>query len=156
MKRIYLLQLLLVAALAVYAQPTKILVWLVTGEQVAYSLADRPKMVVENDNVHLTTTTADIVYAAKDIKKVTFDGQTDGIEQATMAGKTGEATLSQELMTFTGFKPGEAVRIFDAAGRLTVSNAINSDGSLTITLSGLKQGVYIVKTQYKSFKFIKK
>ncbi|GAB6975968.1 T9SS type A sorting domain-containing protein [Prevotella falsenii] len=156
MKKICFLQLFLVIALAVHAQPTKIFVWLATGEQVTYNLADRPKMVVENDNVHLTTTTADIVYAAKDIKKVTFDGQTDGIEQATTAGKTGEATLSQEFMTLTGFKSGEAVHIFDAAGRLIVSDAINSDGSLTIMLSTFKQGVYIVKTQYKSFKFIKK
>ena len=75
MKRIYFLQLLLVVALAVHAQPTKIFVWLATGEQVTYNLADRPKMVVKDDNVHLTTKTADIIYAAKDIKKVTFDGE---------------------------------------------------------------------------------
>ncbi len=156
MKRIYFLQLLLVVALAVHAQPTKIFVWLATGEQVTYNLADRPKMVVKDDNVNLTTKTADIIYAAKDIKKVTFDGETDGIEQATTTGKTGEATLTQEFMTLTGFKAGETVRVFDAAGRLTLSEKINSDGTLTIALSALKQGVYIVKTQYRSFKFIKK
>ena len=59
-------------------------------------------------------------------------------------------------MTLTGFKAGETVRVFDASGRLTLSEKINSDGTLTIALSALKQGVYIVKTQYKSFKFIKK
>ena len=59
-------------------------------------------------------------------------------------------------MTFTEFKSGETVRIYNNAGQLAQSYKIGADGSLTVSLSNFQPGIYIVKTQYKTFKFIKK
>ena len=101
MKKICLLQLLLMAAIIVCAQPTKILVWLTNGQKVSYNLSERPTMTVENDNVRLKSKTVDLLYAVTDIQRVTFDDQTDGIESATTTNKSGNATLTQESMTFT-------------------------------------------------------
>lgn len=156
MKKICLLQLLLMAAITVCAQPTKILVWLTNGQKVSYNLSERPTMTVENENVRLKSKTVDLLYAVTDIQRVTFDDQTDGIESATKTNKSGNATLIQESMTFTEFKSGETVRIYNNAGQLAQSYKIGADGSLTVSLSNFQPGIYIVKTQYKSFKFIKK
>ena len=156
MKKICLLQLLLMAAITVCAQPTKIRFWLTNGQKVSNNLSERPPMTVENDNVRLKSKTVDLLYAVTDIQRVTFDDQTDGIESATTTNKSGNATLTQESMTFTEFKSGETVRIYNNAGQLAQSYKIGADGSLTVSLSNFQPGIYIVKTQYKSFKFIKK
>lgn len=155
-KRLVLLQLLLVASAALYAQPTRILLWLASGEQVAYNLSDRPKVVRDGGDVHLVTNTAEIVYAAEEVRKITFDDETSGIGRAADGQTSGQAIFAEGQMTLTGFRPGEPVRVFDAAGRLSSSHVVGSDGSLTVGLGALGKGVHIVKAQCQTFKFVKK
>lgn len=155
-KRLVLLQLLLVASAALHAQPTRILLWLASGEQVAYNLSDRPKVVRDGGDVHLVTNTAEIVYAAGEVRKITFDDETSGIGRAADGQTSGQAIFAEGQMTLTGFRPGEPVRVFDAAGRLSSSHVVGSDGSLTVGLGALGKGVHIVKTQRQTFKFVKK
>lgn len=155
-KRLVLLQLLLVASAALHAQPTRILLWLASGEQVAYNLSDRPKVVRDGGDVHLVTNTAEIVYAAEEVRKITFDDETSGIGRAADGQTSGQAIFAEGQMTLTGFRPGEPVRVFDAAGRLSSSHVVGSDGSLTVGLGALGKGVHIVKAQCQTFKFVKK
>lgn len=155
-KRLVLLQLLLVASAALHAQPTRILLWLASGEQVAYNLSDRPKVVRDGGDVHLVTNTAEIVYAAEEVRKITFDDETSGIGRAADGQTSGQAIFAEGQMTLTGFRPGEPVRVFDAAGRLSSCHVVGSDGSLTVGLGALGKGVHIVKTQRQTFKFVKK
>lgn len=155
-KRLVLLQLLLVASAVVYAQPTRILLWLSSGEQVAYNLSDRPKVVRDGNDVRLVTKTSEVVYAAEEVRKITFDDETSGIGRAAGDQTSGQAIFAEEQMTLTGFCPGEPVRVFDAAGRLCSSYVVGSDGSLTVGLGALGKGVHIVKTQRQTFKFVKK
>lgn len=146
----------MLASFALHAQPTKLFVWLTTGEQVAYHLEERPKMVSEGDHVHLTTRSADIVYATKDLQKVTFDDTPTRIDRAIDGGIDGKAVLTREQMTLSGFPSGAPVRIYDGSGRLVASHFVGADGRLSIAIGALPKGVNIVKTQYKSFKLIKK
>ena len=61
-----------------------------------------------------------------------------------------------DVMVFSSFTPGEGVAIYDASGRLLQQHAVASDGTLQIPLHSFAKGVYIVKTESITYKFMKK
>jgi phosphosulfolactate synthase (CoM biosynthesis protein A) len=56
----------------------------------------------------------------------------------------------------SGFTPGSIVQLFTVDGQYVDSYRIGQDGSLIISLDGLKRGVHIVKTESITYKIIKK
>jgi hypothetical protein len=57
---------------------------------------------------------------------------------------------------FSGCRPGELVRVYTTGGRLVSQYRIDNDGSLTLSLSSWKQGLYIVKAGSANIKIMKK
>ncbi|MCI6161379.1 MAG: T9SS type A sorting domain-containing protein [Prevotella sp.] len=155
MKKIPILLLLLIASMGMQAKTTNILVWLATGEKITYSLAEHPKVMPGKENVRITTTEVDIVYPVGEVHKITYDEATD-IGQSALEADKGSVGITDNVMSLSGFAAGETVRIFDAAGRLAGQYKTDATGALRINLSEFEKGVYIVKTNHQSSKFIRK
>ena len=61
-----------------------------------------------------------------------------------------------DALVFSGCRPGELVVVYTAGGRLVSQSRIGDDGSLTLSLSSLGQGLYIVKAGSANIKIMKK
>lgn len=138
------------------ARADKIIVWLSTGETVTYYFADRPKVIPGKNDVRITTPAEDVVYQAGEVLKITFE-DVGGIEGTTADDPSrGVVSVDGDFMLLSGFQPGEQVYIFDVSGKLVFSQTIGDSGSLRIGLSDFSRGIYLLKTNHQSSKFIKK
>lgn len=138
------------------AQKTSILVWLTSGEKISLTLEDHPKIITNELNISVVSKNTNIMYAYSDVKKITFEELTTGITNTPVANINGSITFTESNILFRGFNPLEQVFIYNTSGLLISKHSVNNQGNLDVNTSCLGKGLYIVKTNSQSFKFLKK
>ena len=125
------------------------------GERTEYALTETPKLTYDGNTVTLTTTKVSVDFTATDIVKVVLtDISATGIDAAeTMQGKV---LLLNDEVRMSGLVAHETVQLYSMGGVLLSTWQASNNGDLTITLSDLQRGVYIIKANHQSFKVTRK
>ena len=125
------------------------------GQRMEYLLSDLPRIVHSDATVTLTTATATVELQTAEVAKVYLATTTidTAVREVTQDGKV---RLSADHAVLSGYAPREAVGLYATDGRLLKQLATDANGHLTITLSQLRAGTYIIKTKQQSIKFTKK
>lgn len=139
-------------------QPQYYLVlWMNDGSKVLFSFDDYPKVTHTNGEVVMTTENGSFAYSDSAVWKFTVS------QQANEDTSVGNITSSQsswhkagDVIRFTSAAPGSQVSLYALSGMLLDSYIIGSDGTLSISLSALEQGIYVIKTKETTFKIAKK
>ncbi len=143
-------------------EPTKyyLIVW--TGENAkhSYALSEKPELTMENGVFTLTTTTTTVTYNAAEVLKFTL-GDIDGNPVTDDIGgieAKAEPNVDRhgDRLYFTDCKPNSPIRIYNMGGQLVDTQRTDDDGQAEISLSGLKAGVYILKSDNITFKITKR
>ena len=141
-------------------EPTHFILCLNGGKQVAFLLEHTPKVVNGEGVVTVIDEDVTIEYAIGEVHKYMMgvDSTTDGISNITGSdrNKTGEIDYRSGDVMMSGFDAGTPVKVFDTDGVLLSARTINSDGGMVLEMSQYPAGIYIVKVQNKTFKFIKR
>lgn len=87
-----------------------------------------------------------------DIESLKFDGVTQGI-QSTMNDKKFNLTFSNGILSATGLE-GARTAVYDISGKRMLD--ISSWDGSAVSLQNLTNGVYVIKINNQTFKFIKK
>lgn len=134
------------------------------GGTVSYKLSEKPQVRLLGAETTVTSSQGVATFQTKDIWKFTLTVGTSsdpvGIEE-TFAPVQPEAQPSisrdgNDALVFSGCRPGEPVVVYTTGGRLVSQYRIGDDGSLTLSLSSLGQGLYIVKAGSANIKIMKK
>ena len=64
--------------------------------------------------------------------------------------------LAPGEIAISGAEPGSQAQVYALGGRQVLSARVGQDGSVSLSTTGLKAGIYIVKTNKSSFKIVKK
>jgi hypothetical protein len=135
-------------------------VW--TGENAkhCYALSEKPELTMENGVFTLTTTTTTATYNAAEVLKFTLgdiDGNpvADGVD-AIDAKAEPNVDRHGDRLYFTDCKPNSPIRIYGVGGQLVDTQWTDEDGRAELSLSGLKAGVYILKSDDITFKITKR
>jgi len=144
----------------VKAIPNVLTIWFANGQRSDIKLSEHINVTFEADKFAVKSATVDVEYDAINVLKFTLEN--DGLEDTGI--KTAETDKSANgIMNFdgnairlSGFTPGSIVQLFTVDGQYVDSYRIGQDGSLIISLDGLKRGVHIVKTESITYKIIKK
>lgn len=134
-------------------------VWFHSGARISFPFSERPRLTYSDGDIIVTTDEDELRYAHADVRKFTLaaedisQGETTGI---AAFGRESQWHCQGDVMVFSSFTPGEGVAIYDASGRLLQQHAVASDGTLQIPLHSFAKGVYIVKTESITYKFMKK
>ena len=134
-------------------------VWLHDGGRVSFPLEEHPVVTHREGVLVVSSLDASVEYAHSAVRKFTLSD-----EDISQGGSTEIAVTEREarwqhrgdVMVFSDCTPGERVSIFDASGRLFQQHTISVDGTLEIPLSSFAGGMYVVKTERITYKFIKK
>lgn len=125
------------------------------GERTEYALTETPKLTYDGNTVTLTTTKVSVDFTATDIVKVVLtDISATGIE--IVEESQGQVKLLNEEVRMSGLSAAETVRIYNVNGTLLSTWQATRNGELTITLSDLQKGVYIINANHQSFKVTRK
>ena len=152
-----LLLLFLPFSLHLRAQTQKecVVIETVAGQRMEYLLTEKPRIVQNDATVTLTTTSTSLEFKTSEVAKVYVATSTTGIANATKE-TAGKMELVGDMLVLTGYDPHEPVSLFTSDGKMLQRQKTDDQGYLTISLSQLQTGIYIIKTKQQSIKFIKK
>lgn len=135
-------------------KPTRFVVSLKDGKNVTYALADNPCVVTDGNVVKLTAKGVSVEYPLGNVEKFFLCSELSSIKSLTVENGTFSQTASG--LSLSGFTAGAVVKIISVNGSTVKNLAIAPNGQLVISLDQYPTGVYIVKVEGETFKFIKR
>ncbi len=88
------------------------------------------------------------------LAKITFSGNFSAISDIEAGTNNPAVSLQGDVLEISGLNGTQSVDVFSTAGMRVISTTITDNGSLSV--SELPSGVYIVKIESQTFKFIKR
>ena len=135
-------------------------VWFQDGGKVSFSMDEHPVMIYADGDIVVTTSQEQLTYAHDEIRKFTLSNEEIFHEGGTtnLADDNREVQWQRkgDVIFFSDCTPGELVTIYNATAQQVAQYPISVDGTLQVPMSLFVEGMYIVKTESITYKFIKK
>ena len=159
-KKIYSLLLLLATALTANAADAKwcLVVESAAGETIAIGADQKPVIKTVADGYELRYGEQVTAFTWSELKKVTVretEPTTTAVEEVKAVAEPSFRLAPGEI-AISGAEPGSLAQVYALGGRQVLSARVGQDGSVSLSTTGLKAGIYIVKTNKSSFKIVKK
>ena len=153
-----LLTLLLLPAQAVLARVaeenvTCMVLTLTDGTVNRFALTDAPTVTYEGENLVVSTGDEQFTTALSGISQLTFEQVPLGIGE--MAKESTKPVFTPGQARFEGLSTHATVSVYTIDGKMLSSTRANEEGTVSIDLSALPQGVYILRTPNQSYKIKK-
>lgn len=155
-----ILSVLVAFALPAMAQGHWFVVWLDNGGQISYPLTERPKVTRSGGTLTVSTTATTVEYAESEVHKFTLSdtglGDVEGGVGSIAAVHEGELSRNGDSIELRGFSAGTSVSVYSVSGQRVLSERVGADGALSLDLSPLRSGIYLVTTGSITHKIIKR
>lgn len=150
LKCLILLLLACVSTAANAQNKATLVLWHADGTTTDIALYLMPKVEFQDDKVRITSTILDMEYPKADILRFTYKGGGSGIETPKA-----EADYSREgdRLVFHGITSTDRVAVYTSNGIRVPVHLIATDNSVTLPLSSIPQGVYVLSVNGKTSKF---
>lgn len=129
------------------------------GTKSNFLFSDIPIATIEGDDLNIleNITGISVIVPIADIVNFTFEKELipDGVENVSLEAARVSFALTRESLDVKGLSESTEVLIFDAKGALCVKGSSDSNGAITLDISSLDKGVFLVKAGNNSFKFIR-
>lgn len=126
------------------------------GGKVSFALASKPTVTFTADSMVITASEQTVQYPLTEYRSFTFTDEdvTTSIQKAQALEGHPVFTLGDDVHA-EGLPAGSRLSVYTVSGQLVGSVTVSGNGSATVPLNNLN-GVLVVKSATKSFKFIKK
>ena len=127
------------------------------GTKVEYKFADVPVATLEGDDlkIELLTTSENVLYPIADIVNFTFEKELSGVDNISSDEGRGSFGITREALDVSGLASDTEISIYNAAGMLCVKAVCGDNGTVSVDISTLDKGVYVVNAGNNIFKFIR-
>lgn len=153
-KFLFALSIMLGLGIPVFAQGNATLVlWHPDGTTTDVELFNQPRVQFLNDSVFITSTVLALKYDAKDILRFSYKGNGTGISLPQS-----ETNYEQEngQLVFNGVKLTDHVALYTTNGIRVPVRLSSVNGHVSLPLSSVPKGVYVLNVNGKTSKFTKK
>lgn len=124
------------------------------GSKVLYALEEKPKITFTDTELVITTKGVEIVYALSDMNLLIYEnGETTGI---TNLYDDASFKLDGNAIVFSKLKAKDIVSLYSINGTLVFKKMVSQDGEYAVSLNDIETGVYIIKVNGLTYKFVKK
>lgn len=132
-----------------------LVVWSKTGGQVAYALVEEPKLTFTEANLIITTESVEVKFPIDDIRRITYEASDYSAIRDIETDKI-SFSVNGELLVFPSLKANSTVSLFLLNGTPLFRKTVQTAGEYSLQISNLNAGVYIVRVNGITYKFIKK
>ncbi|MBR1412759.1 MAG: T9SS type A sorting domain-containing protein [Prevotella sp.] len=136
------------------ANAQRLVIWQKDGSKVNYNLDEQPKTTFTKDDLVITTATATISYPLAKIQRYTYEGGTLSVRDIKEDGVS--ISNSGDHIVVKGLTSGKTVIVYRVDGTQLLTQRSDSSDRMTISLSSLPAGVYIIKADEITYKFLKR
>ena len=146
--------LLLALFLSGTVRAQQLVIWQKDGTKVIYNLDEQPKTTFTMEDLVITTATTTINYPLARIQRYTYEGGALSIRDA----KAESISISHDgdLITVKGLASGKSVAVHRVDGIQLLSKRSDGSDRLTLSLENLSSGVYVIKADEITYKFLKR
>lgn len=158
----------------------KLVIRFTSQDEHSYVLTEKPVLTFDNDNLYITADNLELksypVSMVKDFYfstiegngpaqqnitiydhiEINHDNDDDPTTEITSPTTKLEFKYIGDIVSIQGLEYPQTVLIYNIQGQQTLSEKVTTDNNVTIDLSPLPSGIYIVKTETQSFKIRKK
>lgn len=133
---------------------TSLILLLKDGTTQTYELAEQPVITVVGTELKIVANHADVSIPLSDVVHYTFQKRTTGIDEVD----TNQEVIDYKdgVLTLSGLETGTPISLYTIDGRLLQAHTVADDGTYRQSLASLRQGVYVVKVNHKSYKIMKR
>ena len=134
-------------------------VWMHNGARISFPLVEHPVLTYADGGIVVTTSQEQLTYPHASVRKFTLtdeDISQDEAADVAVTVRNAQWYCRGDVMAFSDCTPGERVIIYNATGQQIAQYAISADGTLQIPLSEFVEGMYVVKSESITYKFMKK
>ena len=122
------------------------------GTTTDVALYLKPRVVFDGDMVRITSTVLDMEYPKANILRFSYKGSGTGI---TAPKNDADYTREGDRLVFHGISSSDKVAVYNSDGiRVPVHLSAASDG-VTLSISSIPKGVYVLSVNGKTSKFVK-
>ena len=131
----------------------RLVIWQKNGTKVSYDLDERPKTTFTAEDLVITTATATLSYPLAKIQRYTYEGGALSVKDV----KTDGISISHEgdNVIVKGLTNGKYVTVYSIDGKQLKAKRSDGSDSLTLSLANLPAGVYMIKADEITYKFLK-
>lgn len=134
---------------------TQLVVWAKDGTQVAYALAEKPKVTFTETDLVITANGVEMNYSLGNMARFTYEDNTTTAVTNLQTGKS-SFKLDGESLLFPSLKASSTISLYSLNGTLVFNKTIRTAGEYSFPLSGLNAGVYVVTVNGLTYKILKR
>lgn len=158
MKRLLITIPLLLCSIVMVASETdtKLIVWKCDGTKEVISLEEKPVTTFDKDGITINTSRISITYPKNEIAKYTYEGILNGIDFVNATNNGVQFYQEGNTIIITNYSKDSNVYVYTAGGT-TKDTVVSKYGStVRVTFDNYPEGVYILKINNATYKFLKR
>lgn len=134
---------------------TLLVVWAKDGTQIAYALAEKPKVTFTETDLVIKTDSVEVNYSLENMARFTYENEETVPITNLQTGKN-SFKLAGESLLFPSLKANSTVSLYSLNGTLVLNKTVRTAGEYSFPLSGLNAGVYVVTVNGLTYKIVKR
>ena len=138
------------------ASPTHFILHLNDGGKVLFLLDHSPRVVNGDGFITVCDGGDTVEYPLDNVFKYSMGTDESTDVREILNPETGSIRPHAGMILISDFNAGAEVIVSDLSGSVVFSGRTNNDGNLSVDMSGYAAGVYVIKAQNQTFKFIKR
>lgn len=146
------LSLCLISAKAVAQGKATLVLWHADGTTTDVALYLKPRVVFDGDIVRITSTVLDMEYPKSYILRFSYTGQNTAIRTPK---KDADYTHEGDRLVFHGISSADKIAVYTANGIRVPAHLSAASNGVTLALSSIPQGVYVLSVNGKTSKFVR-
>lgn len=157
MRKKLLLMSLLYFCLPAMAEEVKthLVIWAKDGTQVAYALADQPKITFTETDLVIISNGVEVNYTLENMARFTYESN-DNTAITNLQTNEYPFKLDGEALLFPTLKANTTVSVYALNGTLVFKKTVRQDGEYALPLSDLNVGVYMINVNGLTYKIVKR
>ena len=132
---------------------TQLVIWAKDGTQVAYALAEKPKVTFTETDLVITANGVEVNYSLENMTRFTYEYNT--VTNITNLQTDGSSFYGESLL-FPDLKANSSVSVYALNGTLILKKTVRQKGEYAFPLSNLNAGVYMVNVNGLTYKIVKR
>ena len=129
-----------------------LVLWHADGTTTDIALYLMPKVEFQDDKVRITSTILDMEYPKKDVLRFSYKGNGTGI---TIPKTEADYSREGDCIVFHGITSTDRVALYTPNGIRVPVHFTVTDDDVTLPLTSIPQGVYVLSINGKNSKFTK-
>lgn len=139
---------------AVAEERNALIIWAKDGTQVAYALNEEPKVTFTENSMVISSKGIEVDYPLQDMARFTYGNEVNAVIDL----KTDKSPfkLDGESLLFLALRPNSTVSVYSQNGTLVSQKTVRQGGEYVFPIGNLANGVYVVKVNGVTYKFLKR